>query len=340
MITVKPITDPKIWETFVLTRDEANFLSSWNWGVFHGCLNKPVFYRGYYHQDNLLGIALVVKESAKRGSYLTIAGGPLLDWSNSTLVDAFVADISSLGQQTDCTFVRIRPQTLDSPILRKTLSDHHFTPSPMHLTADLTLQLDLTQSLDDLLSQMRKSTRYEIRKADRLNLTVTSSKDPKDIKTFHSHQLVLASKHRFVPFSYEFLFHQFQVFAQSGQALLFHARNGRHLLASAFIILYAQEAVYHYGISTPDNARLPGSYACQWAAIKAAKKQGLSRYNFWGIAPKDAPSNHRFSGVSLFKRGFGGREVAYLPAHDLPFSNLYTLTRTFESVRSKLRRLS
>src|SRR5258708_2538933 len=128
----------------------------------------------------------------------------------------------------------------------------------------------------------------------------------------HRQQLALANKHGFVPFSYDFLHKQFETFVADDHVLLFHAYKNEQLLASAFIIFYHREAVYHYGISTPENDRLPGSYACQWAAIKWAKEQGGKKYNFWGIAPEDKP-DHRFAGVTLFKKGFGGSEVQYLP---------------------------
>ncbi len=47
-----------------------------------------------------------------------------------------------------------------------------------------------------------------------------------------------------------------------------------------------------------------------------------------------------FYGVSLFKRGFGGQEVKYLPAHDLVINPLkYLPTLVFETARRHFRRL-
>ena len=208
----------------------------------------------------------------------------------------------------------------------------------MHLTADLTLQLDLTKTTETILKEMRKNTRYEIRQIEKKNISVTQSKNPKDIRAFFEQQLSLAKKHHFVPFSYKFLLEQFKIFAENDNVVLFSSFQGKKLLASAFIIFYNKEAVYHYGISTADNYRLPGSYACQWAAIEEAKKRNCTKYNFWGIAPKEE-QEHRFAGVSLFKRGFGGQEVAYLPAYDIPTSFSYWGVYAFELLRKKLRKL-
>ena len=65
---------------------------------------------------------------------------------------------------------------------------------------------------------------------------------------------------------------------------------------------------------------------------------GLKYYDFWGIAPTDDP-NHRFAGVTIFKKGFGGERIDWVHAHDLPVSPLYKLTYVFETGRRIRRNL-
>lgn len=326
------------WENFLASRAEANFLQSWNWGVFHQKLGKKVFPLGLFDGETQIGAAMTVKEEAKRGKYLTVAGGPLLDWGNTEHLQKIFEALKELARSEGCQFIRMRPQEVESVELKQLAAQHGWQESPMHLTADLTLQLDLTKSEEELLAEMRKNTRYEVRRVEKLGIEVKQSADPAEIQTFYEQQLEVAKKHHFVPFSYKFLYEQFVTFAADGQVRLFHSYHEGKLLASAFILFYHQEAVYHYGVSTANNDRLPGSYACQWEAIKWAKSQGGLRYNFWGIAPENQP-NHRFAGVSLFKRGFGGEEVQYLPAHDLPVSLSYQVVRGFELLRKKMRKL-
>ncbi|OGJ37311.1 MAG: hypothetical protein A2383_01405 [Candidatus Pacebacteria bacterium RIFOXYB1_FULL_39_46] len=334
------IEDKQTWETYLATRPEANFLQSWNWGTFQNKLGKTVFRFFVMNQTETVGSLMIVKETAKRGNYLSLAGGPLINWQ--TLSDQELSEIfsflKSLANQEKCLFVRFRPQELDSPELRQKLEKLGLKLSPMHLTADLTLQLDLTQTDEEILAGMRKNTRYEVRSAEKKNILTQISKNPEKIKEFFDYQLKLAQKHHFIPFTYDFLYEQFQVFANDDQAALISSYLNDQLLATAYVLFYNREAVYHYGISTPDNDRLPGSYAVQWRAILEAKQRGCTAYNFWGVAPKDE-TQHRFAGVSIFKRGFGGQEIAYLPAHDLPTSPLYSLTYLFETLRKKSRHL-
>jgi lipid II:glycine glycyltransferase (peptidoglycan interpeptide bridge formation enzyme) len=337
-LKVEETSSKNRWESYLASQKKANFLQSWNWGQFHQALGKKVFYLALLEKGKIAGNALAVKEEAKRGTYLTVAGGPITDWKNKNYIATLLQFIKQKGLDENCDFIRIRPQENETAETTEFLHSLGWQTAPMHLTADLTIELDLTKSEKQLLAQMRKNTRYEIKKAERLGIKVMQSQNPDDIREFYQNQLYLAKKHHFVPFSFEFLHGQFKAFVKDNQVLLFHAYQNQKLLASAFIIFYNREAVYHYGISTPYNQRLPGSYACQWAAIREAKRRSMQRYNFWGVAPK-TQKNHRFAGVSLFKRGFGGQEIQYIPAHDLPLSSKYKLIKLLETVRKKARRL-
>lgn len=343
MIEVHTQWNPTVsqWESGIKHFPEANFLQSYSWGEFNQQMDKKVLRLQITDgkTNAVVGQASMVIEDAKRGRYMAIAGGPLVDWKNQKLVKLLFAEIRTKAKSEKCTFIRFRPQTVGDSVPTHLLSRLQVVEAPMHLTADLTLQLDLSLSEDQLLMDMRKNTRSAIRKAERIGITTTVSTDPDDITCFYEEERKVAERQGFIPFSFEFLDTQFRVFLDSNQVLLVHSHSPEgDLLASAFVIFYNGEAVYHYGISTEHNTKLPGSYACQWRAILEAKERGCTRYNFWGIAPKDE-TDHRFAGVSLFKRGFGGEEVPYLEAQDIPLSVTYWVTYVFEFIRKKYRRL-
>ena len=88
----------------------------------------------------------------------------------------------------------------------------------MHLHAELTSQLDITREEEELLKQMRKTTRYEIKKADKEKIRIVTSQDPKEMKNFYDLQLETANRQKFIPFAYEYLHKQFKVFAENKKA--------------------------------------------------------------------------------------------------------------------------
>lgn len=338
-ITVKNIADKSTWEEFILAHPEANFLQSWSWGEFHKNLNKQIFRTGFHEQNKLAGVMLSVIEPARRGRYLTVPGGPIIDWNNKNLINAFAQQIKQIAKENNCVFIRVRPQLKSDDFPKNLFKNLGFIKAPMHLHAELTSQLDITESEEELMAQMRKATRYEIRKGIKEKIKITFSKDEKEIKKFYDLQIETAKRQKFVPFSYEFLHEQFKVFAAKDQALLYKAEFEKKLLAQAFVIFYSKEAVYHYGASTDDGRHYPGAYLIQWEAILEAKKRGMTRYNFWGVAPENN-ANHRFSGLSLFKRGFGGEDFEYLHAQDLIINKpKYLINYVIESFRNRLRGL-
>lgn len=339
MAILKTIVDPVGWEKFVVSRPESNFLQSYYHGQTHEDLDKKVHYLGIFEGQALVGVALGIVEDARRGRYLSIPGGPLMNWKNQSLVKSFFEQISKIAEEDKCIFVRLRPQIEDTEENRQTMKENHLKPSPMHLTAEHTLQLDLNQGPDAILSQMRKTTRYEIRRAEKLGVKVVSTADTKAVKEFYDVQIQTAKRQKFVPFSFPLIRSEFSCFTNHNQALLYKAVLGSKALAYALIIHYPTESSYHFGASTQEGRRLPGAYALLWQAIQDAQKLAIPRFNFWGIVDKDL-TNHRFYGVSVFKRGFGGQEIKYIPAHDLVISSLkYFPVYFFELGRKRIRRL-
>ncbi len=338
-ITLKSIDTQADWDTFLASHPESNFLQSWQWGQFHAALKKPVYRQGFYQADRLVGVMLSVVEPARRGRYLTVPGGPIINWHDKAVVTAFVKAVSSQARIEKCVFVRVRPQLLSDDFSRQLFAGLGFRSAPIHMHAELTHQLDITRPEDELLAGLRKGTRYELKKAGKEGIVVTTSSDPADIPAFYDIQIDTSKRQGFVPFSLSFLLTQFKTLAAADQALLFTASLDGQLLAQAFIIMQGQEAVYHYGASTDAGRKHPGAYLIQWEAIKEAKRRGLTRYNFWGVAPPDKPQ-HGFAGVSIFKRGFGGGDIQYLHAHDLVINRPhYLFNLLIEETRRRIRRV-
>lgn len=338
-ISAATIENKDTWEDFLKSHPEANFLQASYWGDFHESLGNKVFRTGIYKDKELVGVMLSIIEDAKRGRYLTVPAGPIINWQDKDLVKAFVDEITRIARGNGCIFIRVRPQLVADEFSQNLFKSLGFKASPMHLHAELTNQLDVSKSEEELLAQMRKTTRYEIRKGTSEGIQVTSSTDTGAIKKFYDLQLETAKRQKFVPFSFNFLNKQFEIFSQANLAFLYEARFEEKLLANAFIIFYNDEAVYHYGASTEEGRNHPGAYLIQWEAIKEAKKRGMGRYNFWGVAPVDNP-NHRFYKISIFKRGFGGVDVNYLHAQDLVINkSRYAINLLIENTRKKLRGL-
>ena len=335
---VKEIKSKLVWERFVLSRKPKSFLHSWNWGETHKVLGEKVFRIGYYEGNSLKGVCLLMKQSAKRGPHFLVPGGPLLDWGNEKLVDFFVESTKRLAKKEKVWFVRVRPELLDTDKNKHLFKLLGFVSAPMHLDAENTSILDVIRTEDEILSSMRKNTRYSVKKSLKAGLTVETTTDVSALDILNKLQSETVERHGFVGFSAKLFKAQMESFGPDNQAKLFVVRHGKLPLAAAIIVFFGEYAYYHFSGSSNKYREIPSSYFLQWNVIKEAKKRKLKGYNLWGIAP-EGKDNHRFSGVTTFKTGFGGERTDWLHAHDLVISPMYWITHAFEKVRKLSRGL-
>lgn len=313
---------------------EANFLQSPEYGKMNELLGDKVITSDF----GGVGHALMIVRNAKRGRYLEIPCGPLTDWSSKKSVNAVFDEIKKVGKDEKCVFVRIRPQLENSEKNLKLLSDLGLKKSPMHLAAEHTVMLDLKKSEDELLADMRRQTRYEVRRAEKFEITVEKSDSEEIFKEFHKIQAATAKRQGFVPPNLKTLLAEKEAF--KGSIVIYVAKTeDKKPIAYGMVIKGGKEGDYYEAASTDLNRKLPGAYALLWQAMRDLKAEGYERFNLWGIAPPNQP-NHRYAGVTTFKTGFGGEVIEYVPAHDLVLSKVgYLKDYVVEAIRKKKRHL-
>ncbi len=334
------INDKNVWERFVLLNKPQSFLQSWNWGETQIYCGAKVLRLGIFKGHKLVGVAQIIEQVAKRGKHMLIPGGPLIDWDNSELVSFFLDDIKRLARKSGVWFVRLRAELPGSSENRAKFRRLGFVKAPMHLHAENTWLLDINPQggEDQLLADMRKTTRYLVKKSLTYGFELVKTNDVKKSQVLFELQKDTLKRHKFVGFSKNIFEGQLATFGKDNEAELYIGSYNGKFQNAAIIIYYGDTAYYHHSASSDTSKNIPIAYYLQWRVIQEARKRGLAHYNFWGVAPSDNP-RHRFYGVTLFKKGFGGRQVDFLPAQDLPISPLYFLTYIFEMSRKVLRRL-
>ena len=331
------IEDKPKWDEFVKSHEEANFLQSWDFYEFHIARGKKVVRRALVEDDKIVGVYAGVVETAKRGRYMAIAGGPIIDFKNRKLVQAVFDDIREQGLKLGCVFVRVRPQLELSDKSLALMNEMGLKKAPMYLSVEFAGVLDLTKSEDEILAGASQGFRRKLRKAMKNDIEITADTDDGSIKEFCRLEKLHAERQKYVAFSSSFLTKQFEAFREGGEVLIYTAKKDGETLAQNFMIFYGPEASYHYGVSSKLGTKYSAAPLLHMEAMKEARKRGCVRYNLWGIVEPDETS-HRFYGVSEFKRSFGCAELRYTPAHDMVLRSIsYQKTKLVESARKKIR---
>lgn len=345
------INEKETWENFFLDCPEKTFLQSWNWGEFNKALGDKVWRLGVYKEISnikyqksktgedydLIAVAQVIRVKAKRGTFLFVPHGPIailkIKSQKSKMLELLLNKLKEIAELEKADFIRIAPIWEKNGENMKIFKELGFKEAPTHMHPELTWELDISPNLDEIMSGLRKTTRYLIRQGMKnQDLKIEKSVKTEDIERFNKLYQETVDRHHFVPFSANYLKNELLAFLPDSEIAIFLAKYKEEILASAMIIFWQNIAFYHQGASTQKYPKIPAAYLLQWEAIKEAKERGCRFYNFWGIAPENNP-RHPWAGLSLFKMGFGGYKKEYLKTQDLPLSFKYWPIYIFEKIR-------
>jgi lipid II:glycine glycyltransferase (peptidoglycan interpeptide bridge formation enzyme) len=351
-MNVEHALDQAEWDAFIGRQQFRPFLQNWTMGeVFRDAGGAPVRLL-IKEGGEIVAICQGIITRARRGPHIAIAYGPIMsDWRSATgdqqVLKMFIDVLKDIARNNQCTFIRMSPFWPKShyPSRQSLVASYQ---SPLHMFAEHVWYLPLVspdawqgpksevrspRSEEELLMQMRKTTRNLVRRAEREGVTVTASKNPQeDIEIFLRLHEQTRKRHGFTPYSNAFFRSQVKHFAPRGECTLYIARWKDEVLASSIHMHVFGETSYHHGASSGTHPEIPASYLLQWTAIRDALKRGDHVYSFWGVAPEGV-RGHPFSGVTTFKTGFGGNLLELMHCIDIPLSPAYHLTRAFELLR-------
>ena len=324
----REIVLPQVWDSFVKQHSPMALFQSWVWGEVVRAEGHSVWRLGWYDGGILVAVAQVQKVTARRGTFLHVRHGPILSNQKKSLWNIVLSDLEALAKREKAWFIRVSPLLGITREHQQLYKDLGLRNAPIHaMDAELCWVLDLDKSEEEILAGMRKTTRYEIKRAQKLGVRIVKENN---LNEFFELYEKTSDRQGFV--RHTGIREEVKTFGDD--AAIFNAIFEKKILASAIILFWGDQAIYHHGASIP--SKVSASYLVQWEAIREAKKRGKKLYNFWGIAPEDN-ANHPWRGITLFKKGFGGREMEFMHAQDYPVSPLYILPKTIEQIRKRFK---
>lgn len=350
---IRQITDETTWNEFLLGQHPNTFLQSWEWGQVQRRLGEDVCYFGFFTGDRQVGACLVITVNARRGRHYLIPHGPIL-YSAASLQSLLAELTDYLRRQASrdrVVALRVAPLIKNTPDSRRLFRSLGFRPAPLHVHAELTWMREVTAPEEEMLAGMRKTTRHAIRRAQAAGVTEevkggTALLHAETLDRFYRLYEQTQTRHHFVPYSRATLAAQLEEFSRHDRAYVVLARHGGRDVAAVICFHFGRTVFYYHGASLKMPSSIPAAQLAQWVAIKEAKRRGATRYNFWGIAPEEVrnpkkrfltPYHHPFTGITTFKKGFGGYAIDYLHAQDRPLSPWYWKLWLIETLRKKKR---
>jgi peptidoglycan pentaglycine glycine transferase (the first glycine) len=320
MVTENDV-NKKTWTNFVKKNgpESGRFLHSFEWGEFQKETGVTVRRFVWKKKDVIEAVAQVAHRRVKFfGVYDCCSRGPIVSGNFKMKVEELKKIFPS------SSFFRF--EQLNKVVIKKAKKVSEIQPAH-------TLITDLSDSEELLLKNMHQKTRYNIRVAMKKKVRVAFQ----SVSFREAWELFEDTSKRG-----EFRLHGKEYYEKmlnslgvgECKAFLATAWHDDDLLAANIMIDFDGTRTYLHGASSNKKRNMMGPYLLHFELMKDAKVKGLKFYDWWGVAPEGAAKSHSWSGISRFKRGFGGKEVEYLGTYDLPLKPLtYYLYRLAKLIR-------
>ncbi len=335
MIKIAEITNKEVWDEVASKSSPSTILQSWEWGEFQIAYGRKIWRLGVYDSDKLVGVALAQLIPTRLRTHIYVSNGPVIERDKITdYLPTLLGYLKALGIQEKVHFVRIDPMYEDTQDTLEELSKMGLKVSKTYTQSENKWLLDVTETEEKLLSQMRKSTRYEIRKAEKEGVKIHSSDRKEDYEKFEELFLITAKRQNFIPHPLTYYRKQFEVLANAGLFKAYWAEYNGQVLATALISFYGDTASYIHAssLSNKEVNKYMAPPALVWQAIKDTKAQGMKYFDFWGISLSEDPK-HPWAGFTRFKKGFGGFLYKVIRSHDIPISPRYPVIALMDATR-------
>jgi lipid II:glycine glycyltransferase (peptidoglycan interpeptide bridge formation enzyme) len=312
------LTDAEAWNAFVEGAPFRSFPQLWEWGE----LREPSGWRPIRIAVGLdpaiphAGAQVLVRRVPLLGWRLAyVPRGPVGDLDDQRTRDALFAALRSLARTEGIATIKVDPEATPDDAFGQALLAPPWR-SASKVQPSRTRLIDLNAPEDELLGALSKKHRQYVHKAERGGVTVeqitgvadqaTTTRALADFYRIYTHTAMRAG---FVARAEPYYERVWSLFALNGHASLAFATLNGERVATLFHFTCGDRAAEAYGGMTDEGASSRANYLLKWISILGFKNDGYAVYDLWGLAT---------GGIAQFKEGFGGREVTYVGARDMP----------------------
>ena len=303
-------------------------LQTKNWQKLQSDLGETTFFE--QNQDVQY---LAIKKSTPVGDYLYLPYGPHFfeKPSAKTVKNAFKG-LLELAKRENAIFIRIEPQNASAlRYLRENgIKSHDLNPADTWI-------LDISGEEADFKAKLPSRLLRYYKNREKSGLEVVTSKNPDDVDFLVNLQQNLAKNKKISTFSADYL----KTELKQDFATLYLVKQADEILAAGLVFDDGDTRYNLQGAQSPAGAKLHATGILTIQLILDARAKNLKNFDFWGIAPENAPKNHPWAGFTGFKKTFAGAEFHYCGTWDIPVNRgkyrLYQIFRVLNRVIRKIK---
>lgn len=328
------------WDVFVREYAiDSGMLQSWQWGGYVAQQGKEVLRLAIVDdQDVIILVAQIIVQPLKFGKcYFYIPRGPVIKNSGEMILfpqlqqsqpalQLLFTELQTLSKKYRAVFLRFDPPWEDDDTSHTILKQRKLSYSGQ-VQPQQTLVIDLSVGEEQLLSQMKSKTRYNIKVAQKNGVEIDEGVQYVD--DFLSLTAKTASRNKISVHSQVHYRQLVDFLYTTGSGNLMVAKYQGEVIVANINMWHSDCFTYLHGASDYHHHNKMAPYLLQWEAMRLAMAKGYKKYDFWGVDEKKWP------GVTRFKQGFAPSQelTRYIGSWDRVYQHLwytiYMIVRKF-----------
>lgn len=302
-------------------------LQSWEWGEFRKAMGIDVVRRIWPTDHEPIE------------GQLTFHKIPHTPWTvgyfpkGPAITPDMAADLRKLGMEKNAIFIQLEPD-VEAPAFRKPEGIPYLRTAHRPLFTNHTFVLDLSLAESELLNRMHSKTRYNLRVAQKHNVTVREDNSDTAFAQYLALNEETTSRQGF--YAHNKTYHQtmWATMRAAGIARLFTATHEGKVLAAWIIFCWNTTIYYPYGTSSRQHREVMAPTLLLWEIARWGKSHGYTSFDLWGALGESPDPNDPWFGFHRFKQGFNPRLVQFAGSFDLIINPaLYRLYTFADAVR-------
>jgi lipid II:glycine glycyltransferase (peptidoglycan interpeptide bridge formation enzyme) len=245
-------------------------------------------------QGIVAGCQVLLRPVPWPGAIAYASRGPLVASHDPRALESLLEALDELAVRERVLYLKVQPPPGRGD-MAVVLRARGFVESALDVAPAVTVRVDLGRSPEALLAAMRRNTRTNIRKAQRLGVQIREGGEA-DLGTFTR---LLIAEHEGV------------------------------VLSSNFLLGYGDSTVYKAGGWSGTRGNIRPNELLHWAGMQWGRARGHRYYDFEGFERSigqallsEHPPDLSTDGVTNFKLGFGGDVTAFPGTYDRAYRPL------------------
>lgn len=308
-------------------------LQTWEWGEFRRKTGVEVERWGKYKGDELVETAQVTYHQIPRTcwkvGYWPKGGVPSKE---------MVREVKRRSKERGAVMVKLEPNVPADKAGKgmEELRGGFKLVRGRSLFTKWSFWLNLEESEEVILAEMKSKTRYNVRYAKRQGVKVVQDNSKESFEKYW--KLMETTQERQGFYAHDKDYHKKMFGSLKGEmAYLFRAEYKGETLVAWIVFVLNGVLYYPYGASSRKHRNVQASSRMMWEVIRFGKKNNCRLFDMWGSPGPKPERDDPWYGFWRFKKGFGAQMVEFVGSYDLVIKPvLYPLYRAGNYLRWKL----